>query len=307
MKSALSLARHCGLFLLICSSVASQPVTPEDFFERAQYHFERRRYLNALDSLRITLQMTDSLESPGPVHREAEVLAAESLAALQRHDEAVNMYERAISHGYDNPGIYAYLGKRYDDRGKWREAKKYFEKYFDINKTDAATHIRYAIVLGRQGDREKAKQVLEAIEPTSGGRPMSECEALEKKKKISAALDCFGGVKTSRPDREASYLALYRISSELRQPALAAEHAMALYALFGAETRYIWPLVEVRLAERRFYDARLLLEEIIRSAGPNPDAERLLTNLQRQAPQAFEKPYRASPKEMQMLDGQGLR
>ncbi len=77
---------------------------------------------------------------------------------------------------------------------------------------------------------------------------------------------------------------------------------MALYALFGSEARYIWPLVEVRSPQKRFYDARLLLEEIMQVAGPNADAERLLTNLQRQAPQAFERPYRASPKEMQMLE-----
>ncbi len=303
----MSLARHCGLLLILCSSLGAQPVTADDFLQRARGHFERRRFLNALDSLRITLQMTDGAENPGPERLEAEVLAAESLAALQRHDEAVNMYERALSHGYENSASYAYLAKQYDARGKWREAKRHYEKYFEMNKSDSATHIRYAIVLGRQGDRAKAKQVLEAIEPAVAAKPLTECEALEKKKKTAAALECFGDARFARPDREASYLALYRISSQHRQQTSAAEHAMALYALFGSEARYIWPLVEVRLQQKRFYAARLLLEEIMQVAGPNADAERLLTNLQRQAPQAFERPYRASPKEMQMLDGESLR
>lgn len=303
MTRPMSLVRHCVLLIALCQAITAQPVTAEDFLERAREHFERRRFLNSLDSLRVTLQMTDSPQ----VRLEAEVLAAESLQALGRHDEAVNMYERAISHGYDKSAAYAYLAVQYDSRGKWREARKFYERYFGVNKADAATHIRYAIVLGRQGDRQAARQVLEAIEPAGAAVDAAECDALEKKRKIPLAQDCFSRAKLMRPDREANYLALYRIAAAAKQTKPAAEHALALYAIFGSEARYIWPLVEVRLAEKRFYDARLLLEEIIRMTGENADAERLLGNLQRQAPQAFVRPYRASPKEMQMLNGYELR
>lgn len=303
MRRAMSLLRHCILLFAFVSIHHAQPVTAEDFLERAREHFERRRFLNALDSLRVTLQMVGDKN----IQLEAEVLSAEALLALGRHEEAVNMYERAIEHGYNKSEAYAYLAVQYDERGKWSEAKKFFEKYLAVNKSDSATHIRYAIVLGRQGDRQAAKQVLEAIEPAVATVDTAECEALEKKRKIPLALACFDRAKLSRPDREASYLALYRIAAATRETKAAAQHALALYALFGSEARYIWPLVEVRLAERRFYDARLLLEEIIRITGENADAERLLSNLQRQAPQAFLRPYRASPKEMQMLNGYELR
>jgi tetratricopeptide (TPR) repeat protein len=303
MRRAMSRLRHCLLFFTFVSVHHAQPVTAEDFLERAREHFERRRFLNALDSLRVTLQM------PGDKNTllEAEVLSAEALLALGRHEEAVNMYERAIEHGYAKPEAYAYLAVQYDDRGKWSQARKFYEKYLAVNKSDSATHIRYAIVLGRQGERQAARQVLETIEPAVAAVEIAECDALEKKQKIPLALACFDRAKLSRPDREVSYLALYRIAAAAREPKAAARHALALYALFGSEARYIWPLVEVRLAERRFYDARLLLEEIIRITGENADAERLLSNLQRQAPQAFVRPYRASPKEMQMLNGYELR
>ncbi len=303
MSKGMSLARHCLLFVACFSALQAQPVTAEDFLERAREHFERRRFLNALDSLRVTLQMGGDQKTM----LDAEVLSAEALQALGRHEEAVNMYERAISNGYAKPEAYAYLAVQYDERGKWSHAKTHYARYFALNKSDSATHIRYAIVLGRQGDRQQARQVLEAIEPAGGAVELAECETLEEKRKILQAQDCFAKSQLARPDREASYLALYRIANAARQPKAAARHALALYALFGTETRYIWPLVEVRLAERRFYEARLLLEEIIRLAGENADAERLLSNLQKQAPQAFVRPYRASPKEMQMLNGYELR
>ncbi len=303
MRKAVSLVRHCILLIAACSVLHAQPVTAEDFLERAREHFERRRFLNALDSLRVTLQMGGLQKTM----LDAEVLSAEALQALGRHDEAVNMYELAIAHGYEKPEAYAYLAVQYDERGKWSQAKIHYARYFAVNKADSATHIRYAIVLGRQGDRQQARQVLESIEPVGGAVELAECDALEKKRKTTQTYECFTKVKLARPDREASYLALYRITNAAKQLKAAAEHALALYALFGSETRYIWPLVEVRLAERRFYDARLLLEEIIRLTGENADAERLLTNLQKQAPQAFVRPYRASPKEMQMLNGYELR
>ena len=303
MLKPMSLARHFVLLMSFCSAAYSQPVTAEDFLERAREHFERRRFLNALDSLRVTLQTTDSSQ----VRLEAEVLSAESLLALGRHEEAVNMYELAISHGYEKSAAYAYLAVQYDNRGKRREAKKFYERYFSVNKSDSATHIRYAIVLGRQGDRQAARQVLEAIEPEGAAVESGECDAFERKRKLVQAAECFARAKLMKPDREANYLALYRIAAAARQVKPAAEHALALYAIFGSEARYIWPLVEVRLSEKRFYDARLLLEEIIALTGENADAQRLLSNLQRQAPQAFERPYRASPKEMQLLNGQALR
>jgi hypothetical protein len=98
------------------------------------------------------------------------------------------------------------------------------------------------------------------------------------------------------------YLALYRISRQLRDRAKQLQSALTLYWLFGDDTRYIWPLIEVRVAERKFYDARLLLEEVIRLKGKDSDAERLLANLQRDAPEATQRAYRARPAEMRLLD-----
>ena len=49
-------------------------------------------------------------------------------------------------------------------------------------------------------------------------------------------------------------------------------------------------------------DARLLLEEVIRIRGKDSDAERLLANLRVQAGQALEKPFRATRKEMLMIE-----
>ncbi len=294
------------LLLIYCAglSLPAQPVTPEDFLERAREHFERRRFLNTLDSLRVVLEMTAAEDAARMRTRlEAEILAAESLAALGRHDEAANMYERAIAHGYTQKNALAYLGNYFEARGQWPKARDYLAAYFAADKSDAQTHIRYAVVLARLYERGQAKDVLAAIEPQTAGKKAEECELLERQKKLRQAYECFWDYRNTHPDREPGYLALYRISRQLRDREKQAQSAQTLYWLFGDDTRYIWPLIEVRLAERRFYDTRLLLEEVIRLKGKDSDAERLLANLQRDAPEAVKRPYKATAAEMLLLEG----
>ncbi|HMV35183.1 MAG TPA: hypothetical protein PKW28_08790 [Turneriella sp.] len=296
--------RHFLFFVLSAGiSLPGQPVTPEDFLERAREHFERRRFLNTLDSLRVVLQMTAAEDATkNRTKLEAEILSAQSLAALGRRDESANMYERAISHGYADKSALAYLGNYFEARGQWPKAREYLSAYFAADKGDAQTHIRYAVVLARLKERTQARELLAAIEPAAGGKKAEECELLEKQKKLRQSFDCFWEYRNGHPDREAGYLALYRISRQLGDREKQAQSAQTLYWLFGDDTRYIWPLVEVRLAERRFYDARLLLEEVIRLKGKDSDAERLLANLQRDAPEAVKKPFRATPAEMRLLE-----
>jgi tetratricopeptide (TPR) repeat protein len=283
-------------------SLPGQPVTPEDFLARAREHFERRRFLNTLDSLRVVLELTAAEDARNNRTKlEAEILAAQSLAALGRREEAANMYERAIAHGYADKSALAYLGNYFEARGQWQKAREYLAAYFNTDKGDAETHIRYAVVLARLKERVQAKELLSAIEPPAGGRKAEECEIFERQKKLRQAFDCFWQYRNSHPDREVAYLALYRISRQLGDRTKQLELAQTLYWLFGDDTRYVWPLIEVRLAERRFYAARLLLEEVIRVKGTDSDAERLLANLQRDAPEAMKKPFRATASEMRLL------
>mgnify|MGYP000962777921 CR=1 FL=1 len=98
MQKTMSLARHCFLLItLFAPRLQAQPVSPEDFLERAREHFERRRFLNALESLRVTLQMTE--EKDAREYRpklEAEILAAECLAlAAERREKARVAWKRA--------------------------------------------------------------------------------------------------------------------------------------------------------------------------------------------------------------------
>lgn len=293
-------------FLCLClfagASLPAQPVTPEDFLARAREHFSRRRFLNTLDSLRVVLQMTAADDATrNKTKLEAEILSAQSLAALGRSEEAANMYERAVVHGYPDKGALAYLGNYFESRGQWARAREYLAAYFAADKSDVETHIRYAMVLARLKARAQAREVLAAIEPVTPGKKAEECELLEKQQKLRHAYDCFWEYRNAHPDREAGYLALYRTSRQLNNRARQAQSALALYWLFGDDTRYIWPLVEVKLAERRFYEARLLLEEVVRVKGRDSDAERLLANLHRDAPEAIKKPFRASPRELRLL------
>lgn len=277
--------------------------TAEDFLERARGHFERRRFLNTLDSLRVALEMTAAEDARNnPVKREAEILAAQSLAALGRKEEAANMYERAIAHGFSETRAFAFLGSYFEGRGQLSKAEDYYARYFAADKSDAESHVRYAIVLGRLGRREDARQVLAAIEPAAAVKKAEECELLERKKKLREALGCFLLYRNSHPDREQGYLSLYRLHRQTGNLPAQLQYAQALYFLFGNESRYIWPLVEVRIAQRRFYDARLLLEEVVKMKGKDADAEKLLANLKREAPEAVKKPFRATPAEMYLLE-----
>lgn len=303
MPAKMPLLRHFLLPVLCAGfSLPAQPVTPEDFLERARDHYERRRFLNTLDSLRVVLQMT-ALEDAtrNRTKLEAEILSARSLASLGRRDEAANMYERAIAHGFADKSALAYLGNYFEGRGQWAKARDYLSAYFAADKGDAQTHIRYAVVLARLKERAQAKELLAAIEPAAAGKKAEECELFEKQKKLRQAYECFWEYRNAQPDREAGYLALYRVSRQLKDREKQSQSAQTLYWLFGDDTRFIWPLVEVRLAERRFYDARLLLEEVIRLKGKDSDAERLLANLHRDAPEAMKKPFRATPAEMRLL------
>ncbi|GAB4426830.1 MAG: hypothetical protein OHK0011_08520 [Turneriella sp.] len=303
MPARMSHLRH-SLFVIFFAGISlpGQPVTPEDYLERAREHFERRRFLNTLDSLRVVLQMTAAEDATkNRTKLEAEILSAQSLAALGRRDEAANMYERAVAHGFSDKSALAYLGNFFESRSQWAKAREYLAAYFAADKADAQTHIRYAVVLARLKQRAQAKELLAAIEPPTAGKRAEECELLEKQKKLRPAYDCFEEYRNSHPDREAGYLALYRISRRLNDREKQAQSALTLYWLFGDDTRYIWPLVEVKLAERRFYDARLLLEEVIRVKGKDSDAERMLANLHRDAPEAIKKPFRATPGEMRLL------
>jgi tetratricopeptide (TPR) repeat protein len=295
--------RHFLFFAFLTGlSLSGQPVTPEDFLARAYEHFERRRFLNTLDSVRVVLELTEAEDArKNRTKLEAEILAAQSLAALGRREEAANMYERAIAHGFADKGALAYVGNYFESRGDWAKAREYLAAYFTADKSDAQTHIGYAVVLARLNGRSQAKEVLSAIEPSIAGKRIEECDLLERQKKLRLAYDCFWQYRNSHPDREAGYLALYRVSQKLKDKARQLESAQTLYWLFGDDTRYIWPLIEVRLSERRFYAARLLLEEVIRLKGRDSDAERLLANLQRDAPEAMKKPFRATASEMRLL------
>lgn len=289
------------------SAVANPPDatmrTAEDFLERAREHFGRRRFLNALDSLRVVLDMTANADArQNRTKFEAEILSGEALKALGRTEEAANMFERALVHGYDEKTVYAFLADYFDKHKRFETALGYYEKYYRLDKTDVAAHIRYAAVLGRLKRREEAKQVLEGIEPKLTQQKSEDCERLEQQRKIREASRCFYGVRHAQPDRERNYLGAYRTAIALRDRTLIQENAEWLYFIFGSEPRYIWPLAELKLTQRKFYDARLLLEEIIRLRGKDADAQRALENLRVQAGAAMDKPFRATNKEMQMLE-----
>lgn len=286
-----------------CAPLFAQPVTAEDFLERAREHFERRRFLNALDSLRVVLDMTAQDDArKNRVKFEAEVLSADALKGLGRLEEAANMYERSIAHGYDDKGVYAFLALYFDKHKKFDQALPLFEKYYALDKADVPTHIRYAALLGRLKRRAEAKQVLEGAEPRIAPQKSEDCARLESQRKLREAATCFKAVREAQPDREQNYLGAYRVAIALKDAKATEENAELLYFIFGSETRYIWPLIEWKLSRKKFYDARLLLEEIIRLRGKDSEAERLLANLKTQAESALEKPFRATRKEMQMLD-----
>lgn len=283
--------------------VNSSPTTAEDFLERAKEHYTRRRFLNTLDSLKVVLQMTEHADArSNPTKREAEILAAKSLAALDRKAEAANMFERAVAHGFVDNAAFTFLATYYDDHAEWQKAKRYFALYFAVEKKDSATQIRYATLLGRLGEREKAREILEGIETRTPQLSLEDCELLERKKKLTAAKDCFLEYRDTHPDREVGYLALFRLSKALKQPEETLRAAKTLYFIFGAKTRFIWPLVETYLESRKFYDARLLLEEIVRTDGKESDAQKLLEKLNYEAGEAAAKPFRATPQEMQLLE-----
>ena len=289
--------------MAIPAGLAAQPVSPEDFLERAREHFERRRFLNALESLRVTLQMTEDRDAREYRPKlEAEILAAECLVALGRGEEAANMYERALLHGYSEKKVLAFLAQHFDSRRLWSRASPYFEQYYALDKSDAITHIRFAKMLGRQKNREKARQILESLEPLPAKEKSEVCERLERQRKLREAYACVTALRNARPDKEQHYLTRYRLAVAQKQPQLLVECAEDLYFLFGNDTRYIWPLIEARIAARKFYDARILLEEVIALNGSDSEAKRLLANLQNDAPRAVEKPYRATRKEMEMLE-----
>lgn len=298
--------RHAMLLIALCSiELLAQPVTPEDFLARAEEHFSRRRFFNALDSLQVVLQMTEHENARTNVTKlQAEILAARALAALDRREEAANMYERAVAHGYEDKSALAYLGAFFTAHGKWQKARTYLAEYFARDKSDAETHIRYAVVLARLQERAQAKEVLAAIEPTGATQKIEECDLLERQKKFREAYACFVLYRNSHPDREVGYLALYRTAQRLNDRTKAAQAAETLYWLFGDDVRYVWPLIEVRIAQRKFYDARVLLESVVRAqgGGNDSDAARLLANLKRDAPEAVKRPYRATLREMRFLE-----
>lgn len=297
------LATVFSLLFFFTVPVFGQPVTAEDFLERAREHFERRRFLNALDSLRVVLDITKEDDArTNRVKFDAEVLSAEALKSLGRLEEAANMYERAVAHGYNEKAVYAFLALYFDKHKRFDIALANFQKYYSLDKSDVATHIRHAAVLGRLKRREEAKQILEGIDPKGTPQKSEDCERLEHQKKLREAAACFKVVRESRPDSEKNYLGMYRVAVALKDKALLQENAEWLYFIFGAEPRYIWPLIELKLSQKKFYDARLLLEEVIRIRGKDSDAERLLANLQVQAGPALEKPYRATRKEMRMIE-----
>ncbi|MCX7632669.1 MAG: tetratricopeptide repeat protein [Turneriella sp.] len=301
--SKLAGQKAIALFLLMVGLVAlkAQPVTAEDYLEVAREHFSRRRFLNTLDTLRIVFELTEDA-SESPQRLAAEILAAQSLAALQQREQAANMFVRALAHGYKDKAALAYVGLYYADRRQYAEARNYLARYFALDRTDTPTHIRYAVVLSHLGEKKQAREILESIEPLRVQKREEECLALERKKQFQASYKCFQEYRDGYPDRTAGYLGLYRIARAMRDLALARSAAEDLYWLFGSEQpRFIWPLIEVRLEERRFYDARLLLEEVIQKQGKNADAERLLANLKNAIPQALEKPGGATSAEMRML------
>ncbi|MBS0616786.1 MAG: hypothetical protein JSR44_01255 [Spirochaetes bacterium] len=290
------------LILLVAQIIHAQATTVEDFLERGKEHFERRRYLNALDAFRVVLDMSAGRNARTfTLKREAEILSAESLATLGRHEEAVNMFERALAHGYENKKVAAYLALYYERAHRYEEALPYFERYFAADKSDIATHAKFAATLGRLGNRARAKAILEQLEPAKAQQSVEACLLLERQKRLKAALPCAKAQQLARPDKEQHYLSVYRIATALKDRRAAREYAEFLFYLFGDEPRYIWPLVEVTLRERKFYDARKLLEEIIRLRGTDSDAEQMLANLKIQAGGALEKPNRATNKEVKML------
>ena len=183
--------------------VTAQPVSPEDFLERAREHFERRRFLNALESLRVTLQMTEERDAREYRPKlEAEILAAECLVALSRNEEAANMYERALLHGYAEKKVLAYLAQHFSSRKLWKRAAPYFEQYYAVDKSDTVTHIRFAAMLGRQKKRDQARQILESLEPQPAKEKSEDCERFERRRKLREAYACVTALRNARPDKE---------------------------------------------------------------------------------------------------------
>ncbi|HRP68454.1 MAG TPA: hypothetical protein PLY93_02895 [Turneriella sp.] len=304
-----------SLFVLFCSCYLSlltthlSAQTPEAvkeeiiyYLDNALYHYERRRFLNTLDNLRLVLDLLEKTKDERVLKLTAETLAAETLKNLGREEEAVNMYERALAHGLNNNAANAYLALYFDRHKDFKRALGHFEKYFENDKKDVSTHIRYAALLGRLKKREQAKKVLAEIDATPSPQKVSDCKTLEIKKKWRNAVTCFEVIRQALPASEEGYLGLYRAARVLRDKALFQQNAELLYFIFGNETRYIWPLVEYNISQKEFYEARLLLEEIILLRGKDSEAERILANLKIDAEKAIKKPFRASDKELEFYE-----
>lgn len=300
------LIAFCTVAIVFAPNISAydgQPETAEDFLDRARDHFSRRRFLNALDSLRVTLQMTENENAR--IHapkREAEILAAECLKELGRSEEAANMYERADTHGLNDKRVLSYLALHFERRKDYERAMPYFERYYALDKTDVSAHIRYAAASGLLGNRKRAREILEGIEAQPAPKKTEECEVMEQQKKYRASAECYLSALKGRPDSVKNFLAVYRVAAHLKASPLRSEYATYLYYIFGDEARYVWPLVEIYLADKKFYRARKLLEEIVALNTGDTDAERLLTNLKATAPQALERPFGANKKEVHLLD-----
>jgi len=304
MLQHMSLSRHLLLLVIWPAALAAQAITDIDFLERGREHFERRRFLNALESLRVSLQMNEDRDARTyPPKLDAEILAAECLVQLGRNDEAANMYERAITHGYSDKKAIAFLARYFYARRSDNKALQYFNQYLTLDRVDIETHILHARLLGRLKKRDKATELLESLEPAPANLKPEDCERHERRRQWREAFTCATALRNNKPEREQFYLLRYRLAALQKNPKLTADCAEELYHIFGRNTRYIWPLIEVRMAERRFYDARVLLEEIIAQNGEDSEAQRLLANLRTVAPQAVEKPFRATNKEMKMIEG----
>ena len=225
-------------FLLcwFCLSVRlpAQPVTAEDFFDRARDHFERRRFLNTLDSLRVVLQMTEQADArTTPLKREAEILAAQSLASLGRRDEAANMYERAIFHGYSDKSALAYLGIYFDEHGQWQSAAA----------TPSASDRGLA-------DWPLARYDLATLLPPRGGPPVF----------VGAQLETWAGLIANVPD-------LGKLAERVKRLLATADRLMALAHVPGDDAAQLRRAAEGALISAYLAAAQVAIWPVAKGTG----------------------------------------
>jgi len=192
------------------------------FYQQGTEHYGNLRYQTALEYFQRAENLIKSgriLTTKNEKYQSFEFYMifkamGDCFANINAIPKAVAYYRNSLQLKEQQPRLFLYLANYYLYRKQYRQAEKYFEKFYLHKKKNLAVNLQYALILAQQKKLLQSKEKLLAMKASELlNLKENECVSFEEQSKFTKARSCYSSLLFLNPLNKKYYYALIRIAN----------------------------------------------------------------------------------------------